>query len=67
MAADKDQAVVEWDERHVVRLRRYQEAVEAGFTDAEAELFADGGVDVGVLRRLVACRCPVGLLVQIVT
>jgi hypothetical protein len=41
-----------------MRRRRYQEAVDAGWTKIEAQLFADSDIDVGELRRLVRDGCP---------
>lgn len=48
-----------------VRRRRYREARFAGFTFAEAELFADSDMDVGLLRSLVAHNCPLDLMRRI--
>jgi hypothetical protein len=49
-----------------VHRRRYDEAVHAGLTGLEAELFADSTVDIGQLRHLVALGCPPGLIARIV-
>lgn len=55
------------DEMVRVGKRRYQEAIDAGLSCAEALLFADNGVDVGQLRKLVQAGCPSVLIASIVT
>lgn len=49
--------VVMDDEQVRVGRRRYEEAIEAGLSVAEAMIFADNGEDVGMLRKLVKAGC----------
>lgn len=53
------------DEQREALYRRYQEARRAGLSIVEANLFADSGTDVGLLRRLVAKGCPPELIREI--
>jgi len=53
------------DEQRQVDMRRYQEAFDAGLSHEEASAWAFSGEDVGLLRRLVADRCPPRLLARI--
>lgn len=46
---------------------RYDEARASGLTRVEAARFAESGVDVGQLRRLVTLGCPPRLMAEIVT
>lgn len=49
----------DWDdEQDRVVGRRFDEALQAGLTPEEARAFAESGVDVGQLRKLVAAGCP---------
>lgn len=60
-----DPPLVLCDEALEVRRHRYQEARAAGLSIAEAELFADGDGDVGVLRKLVAGACDPAMIAAI--
>lgn len=53
------------DEARRVLRNRYSEAVKAGLSTVEAELFRDSDADIGHLRKLVAGRCSVELLREI--
>jgi hypothetical protein len=55
------------DECVAVHDHRYAEAIQAGLTITDAELFAGNDQDVGVLRRLVADGCAPLLIGQIVS
>lgn len=60
-------ASVELDrEQRTVITRRYLEARAAGLDKLEARIFAHSGVDVGLLRKLVACGCEPRLIARIV-
>jgi hypothetical protein len=54
------------DEESLVRARRCREALDAGLSVVEANLFADSTVDIGQLRKLVAAECPIPLIALIV-
>lgn len=54
------------DEEVEVCRRRYHEALDAGLSVAEANIFADCGEDVGMLRKLVAGGCDPVLIARIV-
>jgi hypothetical protein len=54
------------DERVAVHDHRYEEAIDAGLSEIDAENFADNDQDVGLLRRLVADHCPAALIGRIV-
>ena len=54
------------DEPTRVSNRRYQEAVDAGFSHEEASAFSYSGADVGVLRLLVGAGCDPALIARIV-
>lgn len=64
---EPDERPVAVDELLEVRRRRYQEARAAGLSIVEAQLFADSGEDVGMLRKLVAGACDPALIARIVT
>lgn len=53
-------------EQRSVYEHRYREALAAGLTLAEAELWASSEADVGELRRLARSGCPPALLARIV-
>ena len=61
-----DEASVRSGEVLDVWHRRFDEAREAGLTVTQARWFADGQVDVGLLRRLVSLGCEPGLIARIV-
>lgn len=44
---------------------RRKEASAAGMSIVEARLFAESGIDIGELRRLVRKKCPGELLARI--
>ena len=58
--------MVSADEERDVFLNRSAEAIRAGLSVDEARAFAHSGVDIGLLRRLVAEACPVELIRRIV-
>jgi hypothetical protein len=49
-----------------VRHRRKQEALDAGLSESEAQVFAENGEDVGLLRKLVRDGCPAHLIGRLV-
>jgi hypothetical protein len=53
------------DEPTRVTNRRYHEALDAGLSVVEANLFADSLADVGQLRKLVAAHCSHELIAAI--
>ncbi len=63
-AADLETAE-QCDEARRVVMRRYQEARDAGLTLVESRLFAESGVDVGLLRSLVRHHCRPQLIARI--
>lgn len=48
-----------------VIFRRFAEARAHGLTLVEARIFAEGSVDIGMLRRLVRGGCPPALAARI--
>lgn len=60
-----DQIVAGLSESEKIRRNRRLEARRAGMTRAEAEVFADCDMDVGMLRKLVRGGCPPELLAWI--
>jgi hypothetical protein len=54
------------DEDREVFLNRSAEAIRAGLSVDEARAFAHSGVDIGLLRRLLAEQCPLALIRRIV-
>lgn len=54
------------DESARVSNRRYHEALDAGLSVLEANIFADCGADVRQLRKLVAAGCSHELIARIV-
>lgn len=54
MSEPQDEPVL--DEQTRVSNRRYHEALDAGLSVLEANLFADSLADIGLLRRCVANR-----------
>lgn len=54
------------DEPTRVSNRRYHEALDAGLSVEDANVFADGVQDVGVLRLLVGAGCDPVLIARIV-
>jgi hypothetical protein len=60
------ESLVAWEERDEVLRRRYQEALQAGMKDKDADLFARSDVDVGELRRVVRKGCPKRLIAKLV-
>jgi hypothetical protein len=54
------------DEEREVLVNRASEAIKAGLTVLEAKAFAASGVDIGLLRKLVAQGCPKDQLRRIV-
>jgi len=60
------ESLVAWEERDEVLRRRYQEALEAGMTDLEADRFARSDRDIGDLRRAVSKGCPKTLIARVV-
>ena len=59
------EAPVQCDEARRVALRRFREARDAGLTLVESKLFADSGVDVGLLRACVKGDCKPQLIARI--
>lgn len=55
-----------WNEQDEVLRRRFEEALEAGFTQHEAYRFAISDLDIGVLRWVVKKGCPPTLVARIV-
>jgi len=49
-----------------VRLRRYDEARDAGLSHEDAEKFSESSHDIGELRYLVKCRASPDLIARIV-
>lgn len=56
---------LEHDEGFEVERRRYREARTAGLTMVEAQMFSQSDIDIGLLRALVAGKCPLKQLVEI--
>jgi hypothetical protein len=44
---------------------RHDQLLELGLTEAEAQLLAEGGADLGLLRRLVGAGCTPALAFRI--
>ena len=44
---------------------RHDQLLELGLTEAEAQLLAEGGADLGLLRRLVGTGCTPALAFRI--
>ena len=59
-------AAEQLDERTRVSNRRYHEALDAGLSVVEANVFADSTADVGLLRLLVGAGCDPVLIARIV-
>ena len=55
------------DEADRVLVWRYEEALEAGLTPQQADVFAESGADLGTLRRLIAAGCDRDTAFDIVT
>jgi hypothetical protein len=60
------ESLVGWDERDEVLRRRYQEALDAGMSDRDADVFSRSERDIGHLRWVVLKGCPKQLVAQIV-
>lgn len=62
----KEENLIEWTESDEVLRRRYLEALQAGLTGREAQVFAESNRDIGELRKCVAGRCSPKLIARIV-
>lgn len=52
-------------EEQRIRSWRYDQLLELGLTQAESQLLAEVGVDLGLVRRLIAAGCEPDLAVRI--
>jgi hypothetical protein len=67
-AADEQIALEEEEqdtEEREVREWRFGQILSLGFAQIDAQLLADAGADLGLLRRLVGNGCPPDLAVRI--
>jgi hypothetical protein len=61
-----DQPAGELDECEQVTSRRFDEALAAGLSPADAHLFAVSSYDIGLLRKLAAAGCDPDTIRRIV-
>lgn len=63
--SDDEQTSGETAEMRQVRRNRRRAALEAGLRGADAYLFVNSDLDVGVLRKLAKAKCPPELIARI--
>jgi hypothetical protein len=55
---DEPENRAEAAERLRIRRWRFEQFVELGFAESDAEALAEATVDLGIMRRLIGAGCP---------